>query len=412
MNICFISQEFPPDTGWGGIGTYVYNISRGLAEIGHHVDVITRATTTDGMVISYEGRLRVHRVWQKDYPWLRQKPLAYFNWYHHLHHLLDRPLGWGYGAYKHVQRVLRERPVDIIEAPEHNADGFVYLARRLSNIFAPRQIHPRFVVKLHIPIMYYYQLNGFKIRVDIRVLNQLERWTTRHADCITSPSRKLAEIVAELWQLNPKTIDILPHPIDDDVFTPAPFLRRDRQTILFVGRLEKQKGIEVLIEAFRAVLAQCPQATLTLIGADAGADKGDLQKKLQEYRLDSAVQLLGKVVREHLPQYYQQSTICVVPSEFESFSYVCVEAMACGRPVVASRSGGVPEIIADGKNGILVPPDNPHALADAMIRLLQQPTLAERIGAEARAYIEQTYARTVIARQTVNFYENLIKTAR
>jgi glycogen(starch) synthase len=415
MNICFISQEFPPDTGWGGIGTYVYNISRGLAEIGHHVDVITRAISTDGTVESHNGRLRIHRVWHKDYPWLRKQPLSSLKLYPFFYHVLDRPLGWGYGAYKHLQRLCKEKQIDIIEVAEHNADGFIYTVAKF--MFGKHINAPKFVIKLHIPMLYYYRLNQYRVTLDIKILDTLERWTTYYADGITSPSRQMATIVSEMWRLHQKKITVLPHPVDESLFIPDIPIRRDDECILFVGRLEKQKGVDLLIEAFQTVRRKRPQAKLLLVGGDRLFKKNGeicsykayLQQKLRDASLEvgASIQFVGQVEREHLPAYYQKGSVCIVPSEFESFSYVCVEAMACGRPIIANNSGGTAEIIEHGKNGLLIPSGNPNILAENIIYLLEHPDLAENMGQEARKRVEHNYSKHAIAQRTAQFYQSL-----
>lgn len=414
MKICFISQEFPPDTGWGGIGTYVYNISRGLAELGHQVDVITRAIKQDGLEEFCDGRLRIHRVWHKDYPMLRKMPWNLLKPYLHLHHVLDRPLGWGCGAFKHLQKLLTQTSFQIVEVAEHNADGFLYAVNK--TILKKQGTLPKFVVKLQIPMIFYYQLNQFNMTRDIKLLNTLERWTTRHADAITSPSRKMAEIVSGMWNLDVETIHILPYPIDDDLFIPDPSAQRDEAIIVFVGRLEQQKGVGILVDAFKEVLHHCPNTKLLLVGGDHISSvnglqvsfKAQLEQKLRSYNIESSVQFIGKVERSLLPQYYQSSRVCVVPSDFESFSNVCAEAMACGRPVIATNSGAIPEYMVDRKNGILIPPQNHKMLAEALVYLLNNQAIAEQLGQEARRAIETQYSRHMIAQKTAMFYEQLI----
>ena len=416
FNLCFISQEYPPDTGWGGIGTYTHNIARGLAELGHHVHVITRAVTTDGTTEWYDGRLRIHRVWHKDYPILRTFPLKYAHGYVRWPYTLDRPFGWGYGASKFFGRLTQETPIDVVEAPEHNADGLIQaLSRWLKHGFAHKKC-PKAVVKLHLPMLRYYALNNFPVTQDIQIINALERWTTTQADAITSPSRELAEIMTAAWRLRSGAITILPNPLDDDFFVPNPAMSSDEPIITFVGRLEPQKGVETLIAAFNMVLQDAPQAKLRLIGADQNividgkpsSYQADLQHKLAELRIAASVEFVGKVPRSELPRYYQQSRVCAVPSKFENFPNVCLEAMACGRPVIASRVGGIPEIIEDRKQGLLVSSEDSEQFAEAILSLLRNREFAEHLGRAARKRIETKYSIKIIAQQTAQFYEALL----
>lgn len=414
MRIGFLSQEYPPDTGWGGIGTYVYNMAHGLAESGHHVDVITRAVTKDGMVEEgHEGRLRVYRVWPKHYALLNSRSLKL---YARFHHVLNRPLGWGYGAYKRLQALSQEQPFDMIEVADHNADGFVFaLFRHFKRTYATP-----LVVKIHVPMLYYHQLNNLKVTLDIRILNMLERQVLALADAITSPSQKMAEIATNLWKLSQRNIEIVPNPIDDDFFVPGTSAPLVPHIVLFVGRLDPQKGVEVLLDAFFRVRQQVPDACLHVVGDDAilwenGRAKSyqaELLQRCQDIGIQDAVRFLGKIARDQLPQLYQQSTVCVIPSKFENFPTVCLEAMACGKPVVASRCGGIPEMIRDGEDGWLVPPENAIAFSEALVNVLKNPSSAAIFGQNARKRIESHYAKRIISQQTVEYYMNTLERTR
>ncbi len=417
MNICFISQEYPPDSGWGGIGTYVYMISHALAEQGHHVDVIARATHSDGETEWVNGNLHIHRVWGKVYSFLRTNV---WNLYRYFPSTMERPLGWGYGAYKKLQQLLQQRELDIVEAPEHNADAFIYaLSRklRITHLSKDGNKRTKLIVKLHMPMLYHWKINDFPITRDIKLFNMLERWTTIQADCVTSPSRSLAEIVSKLWSFPLEKIHILPYPINHNLFTPDSSCQAIPATVLFVGRLEPRKGIDVLVEAFKKVLEHCPQTKLRLVGGDhiyfvdgkQHVFTEDLQKKVQRDHLQSSVEFVGKVDLTKLPRYYQAGTICVVPSRFDNLPNVCLEAMACGKPVVASICGGLPEMIEDGVHGLLVPPEDSQQLSEALITLLKNPAMAANMGQNARKRIERVYAKDVIATKTAEFYASVLE---
>jgi len=417
MNICFISQEYPPESGWGGIGTYVYMISHALAERGHNVDVIARAITSEEETTLLNGKLRIHRVYGKSYPLLQKK---FFNVYRHIPITLDRPLGWGNKAYKQLRQLFNEKHIDIIEVPEHNADGFVYALTRflsIKRILNRSHKKPKLVVKLHMPMLYHWKINDFPLTRDIKLFNALERWTTFHADCVTSPSRKLSEIVSTLWNFPLEKISILPYPINHELFIPDSSCQHNPHTILFVGRLEPRKGVDILVEAFKKVVESYPQAKLRLVGGDhiyfvkrkPHSFTEYLQQKVRDDHIESSVEFVGKVDLTQLPRYYQESSICVVPSRFDNLPNVCLEAMASGKPVVASKCGGLPEMIEDGVHGLLVPPEEPQQLSEALITLFKDKKRAAEMGKNARKRVETVYAKNVIALKTAEFYSTLLR---
>jgi glycosyltransferase involved in cell wall biosynthesis len=123
---------------------------------------------------------------------------------------------------------------------------------------------------------------------------------------------------------------------------------------------------------------------------------------------DESVSFVSQVDRSALPKIYGSSQICAIPSLYENFPYTCLEAMACGCAVVASRVGGIPEIVEDEVNGLLVPPNDRAALSAAIIRLLRAPALRQQLGAEARRSIEQKFSRRVVCAQIANAYAELV----
>ncbi len=154
---------------------------------------------------------------------------------------------------------------------------------------------------------------------------------------------------------------------------PGPFL-------LFVGRLASNKGLKTLVEAFSRITGDHPDLFLVLVGEDGG-DAAALQEDLRGRGLESRARWVGFVPEESLlASAYAEATALVLPSEYEAFGLVLLEALAQGTPVVASRVGGIPGIVEDGRNGLLVPPGDASALAQALQDLLSDPARARAMG--------------------------------
>jgi glycosyltransferase involved in cell wall biosynthesis len=165
-------------------------------------------------------------------------------------------------------------------------------------------------------------------------------------------------------------------------------------TLLFVGRMERSsawKGVPVLVEAFAEVCRRTPQARLVLAGGgDAVPDHLEQARRLG---LSGRVTWAGELAPAELARAYRAATMLVLPSltAAESFGMTLIEAMASGRPVVGSDVGGIPSVIRDGVDGLLVPPGDPVALADACTRLLADPRLAARMGRQGRLAAETRF---------------------
>ena len=149
--------------------------------------------------------------------------------------------------------------------------------------------------------------------------------------------------------------------------------------ILFVGFDWKRKGGADLVEAFKRVLEKYPSAKLTIVGA-----KPDLQI--------ANCEVVGSVKPEELDAYYQRASIFCLPTYLEPFGIVFIEAMTARLPIVATRVGAIPDFVEEGKNGWLVEPGDVHGLADAMIRLIENPSLAREFGEQSYQIIQERYS--------------------
>jgi glycosyltransferase involved in cell wall biosynthesis len=243
-------------------------------------------------------------------------------------------------------------------------------------------------------------------------------------DAVVTCSAHVAQRIAAHFPAHAAKVVAIGNGVDPGFFTgeigggPTP-----RPRLLYVGRLSPEKGVHVLAEAFNRVVAQFPEATLDLVGR-AGYLSASILRQFGEVPraagLDAlygrnpitgfarqvvfsrtsyprsitrilspsarlATRFLGAVPYDQMPQTYAQSMIVVVPSVIqEPFGLPVVEAMAAGRAVVASRVGGIPELVADGRTGLLVEPPDPGALADALLALLGDPERCRAMGAAGR----------------------------
>lgn len=197
--------------------------------------------------------------------------------------------------------------------------------------------------------------------------------------------------------------------VDLDEFSPIRFEDHESPTILYAGRLVPEKGIFVLLDAFRQVTEQLPNARLLVAG---GGDAGQaFQERLLELGLKDAVQLLGTVKNREMPELFRRADVVAVPSLTtrkwaEQVGMVALQAMATGVPVIASKSGALPEFVPDGVAGLLVPENNSMALADALLRVLTDRPLQMRLSAGAREYACRQYdARANIAHAEQVLYD-------
>jgi D-inositol-3-phosphate glycosyltransferase len=251
-----------------------------------------------------------------------------------------------------------------------------------------------------------------------------EKQVLRRAD------RVIVATVAELTQLRflykaNGNMVVIPPGVDVSHFYPIPAdeakmyigLKPEDRMVLFVGRIEPLKGVDTLIQAMSCLqLKETKRPVhLAIIGGDPAASPEEmsaemarLQKLCDDLAVDQTVVFLGKRDQDKLPYYYSAAEVVVMPSHYESFGMVALEAMACGTPVIASEVGGLAYLVRDGETGFTIPDQEPEELCDKISWMLSDRELHETMSARAVEYA-QDYAWEKIAKQIVEVYKGLVK---
>jgi glycosyltransferase involved in cell wall biosynthesis len=309
--------------------------------------------------------------------------------------------------------------IDIVEYAEINAEGF-FAALRGNRVPA--------VVRCHTPhVLLRRTAPPHDYPFDSSLIERAEAALVRRANAVTAPSADLARQVEREMLLRPGVVRVVPNAIDVQEFAPCQDdgegPREGPVTILHVGRYTRHKGIFVLAEALARLAAQDRDGTLPVrvpwrvvfAGFDhpmasGASNRARLASFFAAQGLSDRVALRGVVAQNDLLALYHAADLCVVPSIlYESFSYTCLQAMACGRPVVATTMGGMPEVVVDGEVGLLVPPGDPVALAAALQRLVGDARLRRRLGRAGRERAIQQYAHHTVAQQNLAVYAEVIK---
>ena len=196
----------------------------------------------------------------------------------------------------------------------------------------------------------------------------------------------------------------IPNGVDINRFVQRPHRQLpESPTITFVGRLDRYKGVAFLLEAFKKIVSQCSNARLLIVGT--GPDETDLKKRVHQLNLEENILFLGK--REDIVSLLLDSDIFVLPTLSEGMSNVLLEAMSCGLPVVTTSVGGNCDLIRNGHNGILVPPGDSDALAEALMEILQNTALAQQLGDEARRTVQAHYSLEVVSDSYLALYNKI-----
>ncbi len=253
-------------------------------------------------------------------------------------------------------------------------------------------------------LLHYHTLSGTFGRYSANVIC---RHIIKKAVCMhICNSRSTQKLLSSLGIPESRSL-ILQNGVDTDLFFPDP-KKRTENLILFVGRFERRKGIHVLLSSLQYLDTPCRLVIIAPPSLDPKYSREILnQIEMEKKRGRHEVEWIGAKMDNELIEWYQRASIFVCPSLIESFGITNVEAMACGVPVVASDVGGIPECVEDKRSGILVPPDDPEGLANALETLLSNRALREEMGKRGRELMLKKYSWKAIAKEMSTIYEGV-----
>jgi len=380
MKHLIICREYPPAPG-GGIGTYVSLMARLLAQSGETVHVIGQlwAGATKEIEESLGGHLIVHRIpyldwtsffWSKPYRTMRSKEAR------RLFYSKFPPQCFSWLACLLAERLVEQEGIDTIEAQDYEAPLYYLQVRRVLGVGPTRQ--PPCIVHLHSPTHYIARSNEWDMSSPaVIVAKELEDYSITSADALLCPSRYLANQVEIQYGLSPNSIANIPYPTAEE-----PIIERNSRTwqngtICYVGRLERRKGVIEWIDAATAVAEDYPKAQFEFIGADTvDPDNMSCEELVRERipkRMKRRFRFRGNCRHSILRRYLTKARMAVVPSRWENFPNTCIEAMSSGLPIIASREGGMVEMLQDGQTGWLAKEPGCEGLAEALQRALRTP---------------------------------------
>ena len=244
---------------------------------------------------------------------------------------------------------------------------------------------------------------------DINVLNKkfllklLNGFILSHMDCVIAVSPVLEETLRKMGVMQER-LRYIPNGVDIEEFYPVSTDYPVTNRILWVGRMSKEKGLDILIKAMREVVQDVPQAQLILVGD--GPERGAVEQMIKDYHLGEHIHLEGLQSHLEMPRYFRMSQIFVLPSAYEGFPLVVLEALASGLPCIASNVGGIQAVIENGVNGYLVPPKDASELSFKIIELMSNPEVVKEMGKNAREKVKDHYSWDKIADRTIDFYQH------
>lgn len=401
MKIALLSFEYPPETGFGGIGTYTWYQARALVKLGHEVHVLAGSSQPCALSTAQHDGVHVHRFRSDD---LVTRAAELFAW---------RRCYWtrqriqnAWCMFRGLKQLMKQHTFDVIEMPECGAEGSLITLL----------LDTPTVLRFHSPsrlIMEFYDVP----KLDVAVCSWMEDIAIRNATSLTSCSAFLADAVHTKMGVS-RQITVMGNGIDLPLFDREPVADLTERygvppgqvTILFAGRMERRKGIHLCAEIVEAILSR-HDVTFLFAGEDIfGYVENTLKPALEGKQLAGAFRYLGKLSLHELRACTRAVDIYLLPSLWENCPYSCLEAMASGRAIVCSDQGGMPELIEHGVTGLLATSEDPSSYAKQLVRFIEDSALRQTLGAAARNRVEENFMDTRIAKVSADVYRRCFTT--
>lgn len=381
MKILIYTHEFPPFHG--GAGIYAYELAKGLGKMGEDICVLTTVSTTEHKSIDNYTEFKVIRMPFRKKNILRNS--LYF-----------------------FQALLKERP-DITLVVECAAQMQAARFRRILP-------YPYMITVHGSEIWSYFDSKKGYFSLRPKELKRMEQFFlgARYLISVCNSTKKL---ILEYLPGVAEKISVVHNGISTELF---PIIERrtieehrsalglqNKKVLLCVSRLARTKGYEILFHAFKKVLKNSPETRLLIIGN--GPERENLENLAKELDCSEEILFLGDKPRNKLYIYYNIADLFVFTSQQEAFPFVCLEANACEKAIVAGDIGGIPEIVTDNVNGILLATDNPDEIADKIVNLLDNDDARDIMGKKGKKLVLDNFTSYNMAKKTLKIIQNILE---
>lgn len=392
MRIGLVTPSWPGNSTANGIATAVAHLAAGLREIGHEITVIPHAQAND------EDPVVINLPPARDWSLVEK---------------LSQRFGFNTAAVpiraeqmtEAVLQAIRTRGIEVLIMEETN--GIAGMIQQ--------KVPIPVILTLHGPWELHIQLHPAE-RDTYDTRQRIKREVKAFHDCagVTSPSKDVLDRTIALYGVPSGPTAVIANPIHALQPLDAEVIRTRVRNMLFIGRYDMHKGGDTVIEAFRMIASQDDETRLTFVGPDRGVARAD--GTLQH--IDEALEALPDGIRSRIGYRGQMDKndiealrychgMAIIGSRYENFPYTALEALSCGMPTIATAVGGLPEIVRDMNTGLLVPAEASEAMAQACLRLIDDPEFAVRLGAQAHGEVLTKYAPETIAREMEAFIQEV-----
>lgn len=408
LNIVLVNQGFPPDETDGN-ARHNGALAKELAAIGHNLFVVSRAKPGKHATIKFQWGAWVYR----------HQPER------HLHDItsfgrVDNQVAHARSVLETVRKINEKNKIDFILTPVWDVEGLALIKHKVAPV----------ILSLMSPLKKVVETQWFNANdPSYDITYDLEKYCVEHADAVMPISNNIKKTIGDLygidWQIieSDKNVETIPLGVDSQFIMTEEAVdewykkskENDSVEVLYVGRFERRKGIDLLLDVIPKILAEHKNVTFRLVGDNSGEDEngvsylGEFEAKYKQKSWYKNIIFKGYVTEDELAEAYRNCDIFAAPSRYESFGQIYIEAMASAKPVIGVNVGGIPEIVQDGKNGFLITNESTKELHDSLAKLIKSSELREKMGRSSAEILRKDYASDVWAEKFLTFADKLIQ---
>jgi glycosyltransferase involved in cell wall biosynthesis len=383
LNVLFVSGYNPFIAG-SGPGNGLYYLSQALADLGCDVHILTLSANETGNL----GKVKIH----------------YYN--PPANSLKDSWVPFSIFSIKQIRELCNACDIHLVNGRSPTTFGYAMLEHNKLP----------YIVSVHgtaygeLSSYYSTPLNFFNTSELKDTLFTQPMWASltkfeyKNADRVVAVSKSVADEVIHYFHVNPQRVRVIPNGVHNPFKTNN--VDEEDGLILSIGRLIWRKGFAYLIKAMPAVLKEYSNARLSIVGS--GSYDQQLVELTKKLGVAQAVTFHPVMQKEDLFRLYLKAQVYVQPSLYEPLGNTVLEAMASGKPVVASRVGGIPEAITDQKSGLLIDPYSSEQIAQKIILLLSDAAYRKTLGQSAKEKVSRDFSWETVAKKTLNLYNELV----
>ncbi|MEZ4957594.1 MAG: glycosyltransferase family 4 protein [Saprospiraceae bacterium] len=383
MKILYVCKSLPHNFQ-GGIQTHVWKLSEWMVLLGHEVSILTAGSLAKGERKSVMGGRTIIEL-----PYFPGRRLPFWS---------EAAEELSFNVAARLWLLKNQSSYDIIHLQGRSGNLFL-LDKALLKTPVVTTFHGLIEIEKKFTTNKKGQaIGGWLYK---KMATRFENMALKNSDAVIAVSDEMARVVQVREEGSSRKTTKIYNGIDVPETT-AP-QNTSANTLLFVGRLTKIKGVFELVEAMKAL----PDFVQLVMVGD-GEDRPALEKKIQEYQLGERITLTGGLPAEKVTDWINRCQALILPSYYETQGIVLMEANALEKPVIASAVGGVPEVVRDKVNGLLMPSNDPKEIVSAVSYLLAQPTLAHKMGQWGKLLMRMKFSWDNIAYETLCVYKSLL----